>query len=84
MKVILHAKQRLRATEQVGDLLKDNGTAFDLLMDGKEDAAPAVQELTVDDGGVETPEEKHLLEDDLQTLEYPTEKVMASFCRKQA
>jgi len=73
---LILAKTRLRATEDdpVDELIEDNGTSFDTMIDGdpsKEE--PVVQKLTHDDGGVETPEEKHLLMDDLQTLDYPTE-----------
>lgn len=47
------------------DPLSD-GTAYDTLIDGERSQVdPEVQELTHDDGGVETAPEKHLLMDDL-------------------
>jgi hypothetical protein len=61
------AKQRLLATA-VEETIEDNGTSFDLLMDGHpNDEKPVVQKLTKDDGGVETSDSKLLLMDDLPT-----------------
>ena len=43
-----------------------SGVAFEALMDGAQDiGTPLVQMLTKDDGGIEPPDEQHLLNDDL-------------------
>jgi len=43
-----------------------SGVAFETLMDGAQDmGTPLVQQLTNDDGGIEPPDEQHLLNDDL-------------------